>query len=171
MLPTALETVKALDELVPSAPEPLRPPGALPEAAFLEACTRCGLCVPACPHTSVFVFNGKAAPELVGTPTLDPAQRACHMCDGFPCITACEPAALRPPTELPKLGHVVLVPESCLPFMGPECGACRGLCPTEQPALKLRLGKPQIDEELCIGCGICIEACPTSPKSLTFVPL
>ncbi len=169
MVPTALETAKALEGLGPTQDLPLRPPGALPEPAFLDACTRCGLCVHACPHQSLFVFNGKASPELVGTPLLQPERRACHMCEGFPCIEVCEPRALVEPKTLPKLGHVVVDATRCLPFLGPECGACRGLCPTPTQALSLRLGRPQVDEDGCIGCGICIEACPTSPKSLRFV--
>ena len=31
----------------------LRPPGALPEAEFLAACIRCGLCVRDCPYDTL----------------------------------------------------------------------------------------------------------------------
>ena len=101
-----------------------------------------------------------------------PDKRACHLCEGFPCVAACETGALEmPPTPLWKLGTVRLVRERCLPFMGPECGACAGLCPPAAPALRLALTRPQIDQDTCVGCGRCIEACPTLPKAIELVEL
>ena len=74
----------------------LRPPGALPEAEFLAACTRCDLCVKVCPHWALKVATRHDAPPP-GTPFLhDPAADACARCPDMPCIPACPSGALRP---------------------------------------------------------------------------
>lgn len=43
-----------------------------------------------------------------------------------------------------------------------QCGTCAGVCPTE--AIKIRLSEgvyvPEIEEEKCIGCGLCTKSCP-----------
>lgn len=152
-------------------PRRRRPPGAASEAEFLEVCTRCGDCVRACPELSIFTLADSVGIGA-GTPVLVPDERACRLCEGFPCASACETGALVTPEERTwRLGTVTLVTERCLPFRGPECGACARLCPTESPALTLTLGRPDVDPALCVGCGLCIEACPTSPKALELVPL
>lgn len=154
-------------------PLPLRrrPPGAVDEARFLELCTRCSDCSEACPHYAVHALASWVGIGG-GTPVMVPDQRACHLCEGFPCAAACETGALElPATPLWKLGSVRLVQERCLPFMGPECGACAGLCPPDAPALRLVLTRPSIERDVCVGCGRCIEACPTDPKAIELLEL
>ena len=73
-----------------------RPPGALPETAFVAACTRCDLCVKVCPHWALKAATRHDAPPP-GTPFLhDPAADACARCPDMPCISACPTGALRP---------------------------------------------------------------------------
>ena len=54
---------------------PLRPPGALGEADFLAACTRCGQCVAACPFDTLTLIP---KPECKIISTRKPNARA-HM--------------------------------------------------------------------------------------------
>lgn len=87
---------------VPAAPGGeigwLRPPGALPEAEFLVACTRCDACVRVCPPWALKAATRLDAPPP-GTPFLhDPQANACADCATRPCIAACETGALRPET-------------------------------------------------------------------------
>lgn len=84
----------------PPAPTPSaswqRPPGALPEADFLKACTRCDLCVKVCPHWALKAATRHDGPPP-GTPFLhDPTTDACARCPERPCISACPSGALLP---------------------------------------------------------------------------
>ena len=71
----------------------VRPPGASTELDFLSHCTRCGECIPACPHGTIFPLGAHTG-VAVNTPALDLINKACHLCDDFPCISACETDAL-----------------------------------------------------------------------------
>jgi ferredoxin-type protein NapG len=143
-----------------------RPPGAHPEPIFLATCTKCNDCITACPQNAIYTLAEKPG---YGTPVMLPDRRACTMCTGFPCAAACTPGALAMPEGLTwKLGTAVINTAQCLPFRGPECGACGNLCPPgAEGALTFRLGRPKIDPAQCIGCGLCITACVTTPAAIT----
>ena len=148
-----------------------RPPGAVIEASFLTLCTRCGECAAACPHGAIHSYR-ESAGILAGTPVLLPDRVPCHMCEGFPCASACQEDALTPPEAATwPLGEVRLVEERCIAYAGPDCGACASLCPGEAEALRLVRGRPVIDPGSCVGCGRCIEACPVLPAAIELLPL
>ncbi len=158
---------KVIEKFIPPV---LRPPGAIAPLAFLDKCTRCGDCSNACPFYAIYTLADDA-PVGKGSPILLPGQAPCHMCEGFPCASACATGALVKPEETTvMLGKVNLIEENCFAFRGPECGACGGLCPGGIKAITFRMARPQLDVESCIGCGLCIEACPTTPKAFVFIP-
>ena len=68
----------------------LRPPGALHEEAFLEACTRCDACLEACPRGSIRRAGAETGEVVEGTPTIVPELQPCWLCSDLPCIAACE---------------------------------------------------------------------------------
>ncbi len=149
-------------------PTPLRPPGAISEPLFLAACEKCPDCVEACPEYAIFTLTDEAAVGA-GTPVMAPDERACVMCDGFPCAAACTTGALvAPETTVVSFGTVSIREDVCMTFRGPECGACGGLCPTDPPALRFIGTRPAVESDLCIGCGKCVVACPTSPVAIRF---
>jgi len=154
----------------------IRPPYAISELEFLLACTRCGDCIEACPHDVIFPLSAKMGAKAAGTPALDLLNKGCHLCDNWPCVAACEPRALLQPEpdtdapQLPKLAKVTIDEQVCLPFNGPECGACIDSCPAPG-ALTLDLCKPLISKDFCTGCGLCIEACITEPKAIKIASL
>lgn len=150
----------------------IRPPHALDELEFLTTCTRCGECVNACPYQVVFLLPPRLGAAVTNTPALDLIHKGCHLCVDWPCVTACEPGALKLPhtrsntaVPMPRIAAVNLNPLSCLPYLGPECGACASSCPIPG-ALNWRAEKPVIDTELCTGCGLCREACIVQPKAI-----
>lgn len=172
IVPGAVDAVAEAVEkrIAPKSPRRRRPPGAALEDTFLTLCTRCDACVDACPHRSIHRYVDTAG-ELARTPVMRPADRPCHMCEGFPCAAACETGALVVPETLVRLGRVRIREDLCFTFMGPECGACAGLCPTDPPALRMRGTQPEVDGAACVGCGLCIEACPTRPAAIELLPL
>ncbi|MDH5676812.1 MAG: 4Fe-4S dicluster domain-containing protein [Myxococcales bacterium] len=143
-----------------------RPPGAIAEAAFRKKCSGGGDCVEACPKGAIFVFAENTG-ELAGTPLMLTGERPCSLCEGFPCAAACPTGALSvPEPDAVKLGTARILKEHCLAHRGPECGACAGLCAAGAEALRLVASKPVIDEARCNGCGLCLPACPTSPRAI-----
>ncbi len=150
----------------------IRPPFALDELEFLLACTRCDKCIEACPHDVIFKLPSRLGAQVIGTPAMDLLNKACHLCNDWPCVEACEPEALIYPEQesdevesSPCIAHVEINTQTCLPYLGPECGACESSCPVPG-ALKWDMTKPYIDPELCTGCGLCREACIVEPKAV-----
>jgi ferredoxin-type protein NapG len=153
----------------------IRPPFAIDELEFLLACTRCGDCVESCPHDVIFALSAKLGVKAAGTPALDLLNQGCHLCEDWPCVSACEPNALvinesennaENVAEIrPKLARVTINTQTCLPYSGPECGACISSCPVPG-ALTLELTRPVIDTILCTGCGLCRQACIVEPKAI-----
>ncbi|MAG01064.1 MAG: hypothetical protein CL388_07685 [Acidiferrobacteraceae bacterium] len=168
-----------------------RPPYAINELDFLLACTRCGECISACEFGVLFSLPAKYGSTAFKTPAMDLINKGCHLCTDWPCVAVCEPAALKKPeavvqvtlqtdenTEVvedkaepvdnsapPKMALAKISDERCLPYRGPECGACRSSCKVEG-ALGWDLTKPVINPVLCCGCGLCRQACITDPSSI-----
>ncbi|MEA3413378.1 MAG: hypothetical protein U9R74_17855 [Pseudomonadota bacterium] len=151
----------------------IRPPYALAELEFLLSCTRCGECAAACPHGVVFPLPARLGAQVMGTPALDLLNKGCHLCEDWPCVVACEPEALRlpeadeeeAPRPPPRIAVASIDTRSCLPYSGPECGACAASCPV--PGALFWTGeRPRIDPGLCTGCALCREACIVEPSAI-----
>jgi ferredoxin-type protein NapG len=172
--------VKVIDDSVnKQASHWLRPPFAISELEFLLTCTRCNDCIEACPHDVIFSLSPHVGARAAGTPALDLLNKGCHLCEDWPCISVCTAKALvRPDPEtdtkdaagLPVLAKASIDTETCLPYSGPECGACIDSCPVDG-ALVLDMVKPVINHELCTGCALCRETCITEPKAINIASL
>jgi len=145
-----------------------RPPGAAPEVAFVAACTRCGDCIDVCPVHAILKMPANGGGLAAGTPYIDPAARACIVCEDMPCAAACETGALTlTPWSQVHMGVLELDPQRCITFQGAECGVCARACPVGEQALALDdRGHPVLKPEGCVGCGVCVTACVTLPSSL-----
>ncbi|MEH6651133.1 MAG: hypothetical protein V7707_13995 [Motiliproteus sp.] len=159
----------------------IRPPFAIDELDFLLACTRCNACIEACPDQVIFVLSAKLGVQEAATPALDLLNKGCHLCQDWPCVSACKPGALLRPFESneeeddekepvqaatpPPFAKASIDRGRCLPYTGPECGACQGSCPVPG-ALTWAGEKPWIDETACLGCALCREACILEPKAI-----
>lgn len=168
----AVHTVSALrseltDRFVPPRDTPaparrwLRPPGALPEAQFLTACTHCTACQDACPHHSI----RRLGPEFGGaadTPAIIPGESPCYLCEEMPCIAACEPRALLPLSRREvAMGLAVIDMANCYVAQGQPCDYCVTRCPLRGEAIRFdERGTPRVQENGCTGCGVCAYLCP-----------
>jgi ferredoxin-type protein NapG len=146
----------------------VRPPGALPEAGLVAACTRCGDCVRACPVHAISLLPPDAG-LAAGTPVLHVERTACIMCSDMPCAVACPTDALDVPADAwagLRLASVRIDPERCIAHRDVSCGVCARVCPVGADALALdQRGRPVLGAA-CTGCGACVTACVTAPSSI-----
>lgn len=147
----------------------LRPPGAIDETAFLLTCTRCGDCAKACP-TNVIKFLPPSAGAAVGTPYIDPLERACDLCGK--CMPVCEPKALLNIADprLVRIGLAVIDTETCWAHKGSICDLCVQRCPYPDEAIRLVNGKPAVIADACTGCGMCAYVCVSTPAAIKIEP-
>jgi ferredoxin-type protein NapG len=162
----------------------LRPPGALPEAQFLGACSRCGLCVRDCPYDTLkLAAPGEAVPT--GTPYFTARSIPCEMCEDIPCIKVCPTGALDPRLAdigEARMGLAALVDhETCLNFLGLRCDVCYRVCPVIDKAITLdsihntrsdrhAMLLPTVHSEHCTGCGKCEAACVLPEAAIKVLP-
>ena len=150
----------------PSQAQWLRPPGAIAERDFLATCTRGGECVKACPAHCIRLDSGGE-----GAPYIDANTSACVACDGLYCMGVCPSGALkRTPLVDIDMGTAVWREELCLRDRGESCRICVDQCPLGEMAIRLQRGRVEVQPLNCIGCGLCQQHCPTSPKSIFVVP-
>ncbi len=162
----------------------LRPPGALAEADFLAACSRCGLCVRDCPFDTLRLADLGEGPAQ-GTPFFIAREIPCEMCDDIPCVVACPTGALdHGLTDIDdaKMGVAVLVStETCLNFLGLRCDVCYRVCPLIDEAISLvqqhnartdrhSIFVPTVHSDRCTGCGKCEKACVLEEAAIKVLP-
>ena len=131
-------------------PAVVRPPGALPETAFLQRCIKCGQCMRVCPTNVIHPAAFQAGVEGIWTPVLNfrigtsGCQQGCIACGNL-----CPTAAIRPITLDERLGTGQF--------------AARG---------PIRIGTAFVDQGRCLPwamdrpCIVCQENCPVSPKAI-----
>ncbi len=149
----------------------LRPPGAQGEADFMSRCVKCGKCMQACPYLAISPARDEAG-AAVGSPMIDARAQACRLCEDFPCVAACPTGALRDVEARSdvRMGVAVIDEDACIAFQGMRCEVCYRVCPLIDDAVsidyRMREGDaihsvfaPVIDEEACVGCGLCVERC------------
>jgi len=140
-------------------PRLIRPPGALPEADFLNRCIKCGQCMRICPTNIIQPAGVEHGVEALWTPTLNfrIGTSGCQL-NCVACGQICPTAAIRPLSLDERLGLNEYA----------EAGPIRsGMAFIEQGrCLPWAMGTP---------CIVCQENCPVSPKAIytreVFVPL
>ena len=133
-----------------------RPPWALAEGEFVNACTRCGDCARACPTRIIRQGDG-------GYPTVDFARGECTFCGE--CVAHCPTRALQRAPQQPPWPLRATIGERCLARQSVECRVCGEMC--EFAAIRFvpqpgGIAAPQLDSERCTGCGACVAPCPTA---------
>ncbi len=154
------ETVDKITRRVPL----IRPPGAITERQFLQACTRCDKCIHACPKDAIQRVPKKMGFLIAGSPYIDPKKIPCVMCDDLPCIPACPDGALVPPPNNDrmevKMGYAILDKKNCQAYGDTFCQQCVIDCPIPGAIIQ-KDDKPIIDKRTCTGCGVCVLSCST----------
>ncbi|MCG8556369.1 MAG: 4Fe-4S dicluster domain-containing protein [Proteobacteria bacterium] len=154
----------------------LRPPGALPEGQFVDACVRCLKCGNACPNGCIRFHGFDAGLTQALTPYIRARERACVLCGE--CARVCPTSALQPFEatregwlEDVKMGTAHVNTSMCYSYHGRTCGACYKACPLA--GLAIRIGvfeKPLLQPEYCVGCGLCEQACLHLPQAIRVFP-
>ena len=187
-LPAAHAASRAMG-IAPRNARLLRPPGAASDDSFLDLCVRCGECMKVCITNGLQPILLEAGPGGLFAPRLVPrtgyCEYGCMLCSRV-CPTGAIPLLELEAKQALKMGKAVFDEELCLPFAENEaCIVCEEHCPIADKAIKLDeievtppggetlvVGRPRVDEELCIGCGFCEYVCPIEgPAGIRVQPL
>jgi len=166
----------------------IRPPGSLPENAFLDRCVRCGECVRVCSTSGQGLQHAglEAGWEGLASPVLLPPRGYCEYNCNL-CGQVCPTGAIRnlsmPDKQITKMGTAHFDKTHCIPwYYGENCMVCEEHCPIPEKAIKFREERvktidgventvllPYVVEDTCVGCGICAVRCPVEGDKGIFV--
>ncbi len=162
---------------------PVRPPGALPEPAFLARCIRCMRCADNCPNNAIVTLDKSYGKALRFTPAIKPRRQACMLCnklsgDHLKCTLACPTGALQrirkqvdEIREKVKMGTAHIDKALCYSYNNWSCGTCYRACPLPGKAMTLGLWeRPEVNPDECIGCGACERICIRYPQAIRVKP-
>lgn len=148
------------------------PPGSPSRDHYLHRCTACGACIAACP-TGVLTSSVKQfGIRHTLTPVMDFEKAYCSI-DCVRCTEVCPTKALRPLTSKEKrdapIGKARVCVTNCMLYENDtDCNVCAKACPKRAISIcRTPEGQmmPQVEPELCIGCGRCANSCPSQPYS------
>ncbi|MEI6713899.1 MAG: 4Fe-4S binding protein [Verrucomicrobiota bacterium] len=150
---------------------PLRPPGSRPEDSFFTSCVRCGNCTRACPTHIISPSLDLQDPLGLLAPKLNfdegHCDPACNACSQVCPTGAIQPFGLKEKPRI-RIGTALINLEGCVMARGGECRACLDVCPYEaiETAEVDFQGQPKVIVDKCVGCGVCVNPCPTKVISI-----
>lgn len=143
------------------------PPGSLSLDRFKDKCTACSLCVAACPTNVLQPSITAYGWDGLLQPYMDFKTSYCNF-DCNKCGEVCPTGAILPLTieekHTTQIGIAHFETTNCVVYKrGKACGACNEHCPTKAVKMvdyKNGLLIPEVEADLCVGCGACEHACP-----------
>lgn len=156
-----------------AVPPVIRPPGAAPEDEFTGLCARCGNCMNACPEHIIRPDLGESG--LVGL--LSPHVRIgpgycaewCVAC-GQVCPTGAIQALSIKDKQKVSIGQATVNRPRCLAWTHQQyCMVCDEYCPYHaiKSIPQLGVNCPEVDSDICRGCGLCQTVCPAEQVAIT----
>jgi ferredoxin len=159
----------------------VRPPGSVPEQAFLQMCIRCGECFKACPNNVLQPQGFQQGLEGLWTPEVVAdwagCESSCNAC-GQVCPTGAIRALPLQEKQAARMGLAIVNEQTCLPFAGQEdCDLCVQECNAAgyhaieyiqvgtkvddqgRPIAGSGMLAPVVLPEQCVGCGLCQTRC------------
>jgi ferredoxin len=158
---------------------PVTPPGSRGIDHFTGSCTACYLCVSACPgqviQPSLLEYGGILMPSGILMPAMDNRKGFCNYgCKK--CSEVCPTGAILPMSlgekRLVQIGRAKFIKDNCTVItQKTECCACSEHCPTKAvyTVIENNLRLPQVNEDICVGCGACEHVCPALPHKAIYV--
>jgi MauM/NapG family ferredoxin protein len=162
-------------------PTVIRPPGSVAKADFLGQCIRCGECMKACPTNAIQPALFESGLEGLWSPVMKLRLGYCeYKCTE--CTQVCPTGAIGKISlkdkQVLKIGLAVVDKDRCVNYAyGKQCTMCHDQCPLPDKAIvmvtstvqvgsrTLTIKQPQVDADLCIGCGICENKCPVDGQA------
>ncbi len=159
---------------------PVLPPGAISISHYKESCTACHLCVSSCPSNVLqstfaeFGIDGLFIPKM--NFDVNYCQYECNLCGNVCPTGAIKPFELDAKKTI-QMGKVTFVKDNCVVSeLEKDCGACAEHCPTKAVRMVPYTGKsgkklfiPEVNTDICIGCGACEHPCPVRPHKAIYV--
>jgi polyferredoxin len=153
------------------SPYLLRPPGSVPEHEFVKRCVRCAECVKVCPNGALQPALSEAGMSGLWTPVLVPRINYCtEACNA--CGNVCPTHALEPFTIKEKkwlfIGTAVIDRSRCITWNSEKvCLVCDEQCTYKAVYWDVVDGRrrPFVNDQVCVGCGICEKKCPVGPEA------
>lgn len=155
---------------------PVSPPGSAGISNFTANCTACSLCISVCPNNVLVPSVKEYGIASVMQPHMNYHKGFCAY-ECIRCLEVCPTGAMLPlmkeAKKLTQIGKAVFIKDNCIVNTEKTaCGACAESCPTKAVHMVPFEGKlviPETKDEICIGCGHCEYACPTTPYKAIFV--
>jgi ferredoxin len=155
---------------------PVTPPGARGIKHFTDLCTACHLCVSSCPAQVLYPTFLEYGLTGIFQPKMNYDASYCNY-DCTICGEACPTGAILPvdidTKKLIQIGKAVFIRDDCVVVKNKkDCAACSEHCPTKAVHTIPYEGKlkiPELNNDICVGCGACEHACPTTPRKAIYI--
>lgn len=149
---------------------PVTPPGSLSLERFKDKCTACHICIVQCPSHVLRPAGLEYGFDYMLKPHVAYIDSYCNY-ECTVCSEVCPTDAIKPLTKEEKattqVGIATFFINRCIVHTEEtDCGACSEHCPTQAVHMvpyKGTLTIPQVNPDLCIGCGGCESICPVRP--------